>query len=343
MSYNLKNFVFGNASDTLTKAGEGIFLSGYNIVDTGGGNDIIEASGKDGELGAHGSPASPEVGILLSPELPILKMSNGSDRLIGHGGNGDSVPDPQFDSGDGQDGAAGIKNNGVIDMGTGKGSPEYISGTGGDGGDGGQSGTFEDGDGGNGGIGIDNEGTILTGNAADQIIGTGGTGGLPGDPFIAGAGSDGNGISNAGTGKIATYGGDDIITGVSTGVPAISNNGIIDMGKGNDQLIGTNDDATASDANVEFIGQGYYYLGSGSDVVSGFGSGKFDGGSGNDALLIDPTEYLEFTQFTLSSNVNSNGFYELSGPGGYKMELIGFETINGTPFGQLIGETFTFS
>jgi hypothetical protein len=338
MAYNLKDYVFGNSSDSLIKSGEGVFLSGYNIVDTGGGNDRIEAYGKDGQFEDHGAGSSeslPEVGILLSPVLPVLKMSAGSDRLIGYGGDGASKDPDEGDLDDGQDGAIGILNEGLIDLGSGKGSPEYISGTGGDGGNGGQAGSLTDGDGGNGGIGIDNWGIILTGNAADQIIGTGGTGGVRGDT-IGGDGSDGTGIQNSSSGKIATNGGDDIIAGFSLDAPAISNAGIIELGKGNDQLIGIREDGT-----TEFSGSGYYYLGSGSDVVRGFGEGKFVGGSGNDSLFIDASKYSA-SEFVLSSDMNSNGFYELTWQG-VKMELMSFESINGVQFGGLIGTSFSLS
>ncbi|MGL5076537.1 MAG: hypothetical protein ACRDBG_12050, partial [Waterburya sp.] len=111
----------------------------------------------------------------------------------------------------------------------------------------------------------------------------------------------------------------------------IYNDGIIDTGKGNDIV-----DALTGG----FIGAGTTQLGNGADTLKGFGSGFFEGGNGKDTLFFDTGSY------TVSDNVNSDGFYTVSN-GSTDMFIKDFEFISSASdpgdafsFSSVVGETF---
>jgi hypothetical protein len=81
-------------------------------------------------------------------------------------------------------------------------------------------------------------------------------------------------------------------------------------------------------------------LGNGNDMLKGFGSGFFDGGSGNDALLFGTGTY------TVSDIPNIDGFYTVNN-GSIDMLVKNFELIGSASdpaaalsFASVIGETF---
>ena len=209
--------------------------------------------------------------------------------------------------------------------------------------------------GGGSGIAIYGAGTINTGNGNDSIIATGAYDGLTnngdfvvsinidtgnGDDIITGQsiGSSGNGITNSGI--INTGDGDDIITGGATGTGAGIQNfgtGVIDTGNGNDIV-----DALHGGFST-FNGIGIFILGKGADIIKGFGSGRFDGGSGKDMLLFGAGEY------EVSASANGDGFYTVS-KGGINMFVKDFEFIGSASnpssafdFSSALGGSFTIA
>ncbi|MFM7652046.1 MAG: hypothetical protein ACKO5M_03830 [Vulcanococcus sp.] len=170
------------------------------------------------------------------------------------------------------------------------------------------------------GPGIDNSGRIDTGAGRDSISGisTGVAVGLVNITIEAsatirmGAGSDiiaatsFTGVAIYNTGRIDTGSGHDTVTAFSTNNQAILNDGVINLGAGRDTL-----DAVAGG----FAGTGTTLLGDGSDLLTGFGSGYFDGGSGRDRILF------------------SEGVYAIAGTtiisGGNTMHVSRFEQLGG--------------
>jgi hypothetical protein len=140
--------------------------------------------------------------------------------------------------------------------------------------------------------GIYNFGTINTSAGNDKIAATGGDTGIvnsgtidtgAGKDIITGIATGGGGIGgifNNIDGKIDTGDGNDIITGI--GRIGIYNDGIIDTGAGNDIV-----DALYGG----FGGIGVTRLGDGNDLLKGFGSGSFNGGSGKDVLELSTGNY----------------------------------------------------
>ncbi|MCX5947273.1 MAG: hypothetical protein NTY67_03490 [Cyanobacteria bacterium] len=139
--------------------------------------------------------------------------------------------------------------------------------------------------------------------------------------------------------RISTGVGDDVITGqASTGNYGIVNNGIINMGAGNDicqsQVLNTVNTGRFSGSSGNVI------MGAGSDTVTGFGDGTFWGGeigetaaaarqgqtaSDVDILnLIGGTEYVITATSTIYSGNTIDGF--VIGNGGMTMNVFGFET-----------------
>lgn len=147
-----------------------------------------------------------------------------------------------------------------------------------------------------GGEGIFNNGTINTGSGNDTIRGTG-------DLF---------GIENRGT--INTGTGNDTITGTSTGIDSgIYNYGTIDTGTGTDVV------ESLKGGFRSLLGVGETYLRADNDILKGFGTGSFYGGTGKDKLLF------------------GKGTYEISGStvvsGGVTMNVFEFEKIGGANSG----------
>jgi hypothetical protein len=79
-----------------------------------------------------------------------------------------------------------------------------------------------------------------------------------------------------------------VMTPVNGKIPlyGIDNNGVINMGNGNDSII-ANEGGFYSGPNSS----GAWFLGEGDDYIKGYGSGDFYGGDGNDTLELTPGTY----------------------------------------------------
>jgi hypothetical protein len=283
----------GSGNDTIDATGRFYGINNSNLgglfggtIDTGSGNDTIVGNG------FFTSPFLGGTGIANSG---IIKTGTGNDTISGTG-TGNSLSDTS--------GSYGIQNvyrggGGTVTIDTGDGN-DTISGTGGD-------------------IGIINF------NASDITIDTG-----DGNDTISGKGGD-LGIYN--TGIVKTGQGNDIITGISIGEgtvnpflgrAGISNGGTINTGAGND---------TVDALTGGFSGTGNTMLEQGNDILKGFGTGYFDGGHGKDTLIFGTGSY------TVSLGTNSGGFYTISS-GGIDMLVKSFESIGSATFPA---DTFNFS
>jgi hypothetical protein len=278
---DLLPFPFTNVGDTAT-SNNGWTLALGKRVNSLAGNDKISGSGSlfgfdnFGTI-STGSGRDAIIGIgtlsgitIFTPTGSILTGS-GNDTITG--------------SGTGRAGLFGISNSGLIDTGAGN---DKISGA--------SSGTGST-------TGINNQGIITTGSGKDTINGSGTAGdafsfsfgisnsGLidtgDGDDKISGASStlDINksglvnpGIINIPSGSILTGSGNDTITGSSSSPSGwgISNGGTIFTGTGND---------TVDALKGGFLGSGTTDLGDNDDILKGFGSGIFKGGSGIDRIF----------------------------------------------------------
>ncbi|MEB3333351.1 MAG: hypothetical protein VKP70_00020 [Cyanobacteriota bacterium] len=136
--------------------------------------------------------------------------------------------------------------------------------------------------------GIANAGMIFLGTGNDRIAGVGGN----------------IGIRNFGT--IHAGEGHDIITGQGA-TTGIENWGTILTGLGDD---------TVNALTGGFAGLGILDLGSGNDVLRGFGTGTFDGGLGIDILDFQPGNY--------TITASGGGAYRIS-KGGLQMTVSRFE------------------
>ncbi len=266
----IANTLAGNDSITGTGDSRGIFNESNGTINTDTGNDKI--TGKSGSYGIYNAgtietgvgediiTGTGRTGIFTQGfygAIGTINTDNGDDTIIGNGSD------------------YGIYNTSTIN--TGKGS-DMIAGNGG------SFGIFNDGtivtDTGNDtitGIGTGNGiayGTINTGNGNDTIIGTST---VDQGPYTQG------GIVNV---NINTGSGNDTIIGKNNSTaaaPGISNNdSIIDTGAGNDIV-----DALTGG----FAGSGIILLKDGNDTIKGFGSGRFDGGSGKDTLELTTGNY----------------------------------------------------
>ena len=195
-------------------------------------------------------------------------------------------------------------------------------------------------------IGILNFGKINTGLGNDVVFGAGDD--ITGDEIMeflsaAGIGSIGSGIINAKTGIINLGEGDDLMVGETWAVnppnggesprAGIVNYGLINTGDGNDHICGFsgttapankgifNDGTIITGIGNDFIdaltggfsGTGLTDLGLGDDTLVGFGSGRFDGGSGTkDKLLLADGSYT-FTGFgPLGNEPDADGYFKLT-------------------------------
>lgn len=240
----------------------------------------------------------------------------------------------------------GIYSHGVISTGNGS---DIIVGNGKTYGVFSDFGTIDTGNGndtitGEGEVGFSNQlGTINTGNGNDIITGT-----ATGSNF---SGMFNSGIINIGKGNDTitvtgdAYGifiyegtilgddGDDTITGSGNFLGIYSSNGSsINTGNGKDIV-----DALTGG----FGGNGITSLGNGDDDLKGFGSGRFDGGNGNQDQM-----FLGAGTYTVSATVNTDGFYTVSN-GSTDMFVKNFELIgsasspaNAFSFSSVIGQTF---
>jgi hypothetical protein len=158
--------------------------------------------------------------------------------------------------------------------------------------------------------GLDIYGKINTGNGNDTITGIGFC--RDGD---CGAGIDNRVLINTGAG-------DDTITGSS-----MANSGKINTGTGND-VVDFLKGGFRGPGDADFDGPiGKTFLGEGQDILKGFGSGIFYGGTGKDKMLFGKGVYV-FSNSTIVSGgvtMKANDFEQV---GGTKGELFAFK--NGT-------------
>lgn len=160
-------------------------------------------------------------------------------------------------------------------------------------------------------------------SGADTVSGSGTTWGIAvgaGSEIITGQGPDtvtGQGASDptgAGIfveGRIDTWQGDDRVSANKIWVTSV---GQINMGDGNDTITATN--------QIGFYGEGYYILGSGNNLVKGFGSGTFYGS----------TNINDIDTLRLPS-----GVYSVSGGTGYAFITLGSVTMNLINFDKIGG------
>ena len=298
------------------------------VISTGAGDDLVAGCGLYNLAGFLGtqSPVSVSPGILdpktslssiLTPELiNDLKLEEGVDLaallhpdtyspyVTGAAWNvivpaSVASPAPNAPLDNAKDSTYGIINFGSIDVGTGN---DTIFG------------------------------------AADDIIGDVEKSSLP--PITKYIGS---GILNGQTGTIFLGEGNDTLRGETWSISApadplspsagIVNFGAIDAGDGNDEIHGCSGTSNptnigilnegviktgAGDDTVDaltggFSGSGLTHLGEGNDTLIGFGTGRFDGGSGlNDTVLLSDGTYA-FTGFgRLGNGSNADGYFKLT-------------------------------
>lgn len=209
-------------------------------------------------------------------------------------------------------------------------------------------------------IGILNFGKINTGLGNDVLFGAGDDITAPENMALlsaAGIGSIGSGIINAKTGIINLGEGDDLMvgetwaenppTGGESPRAGIVNYGLINTGDGNDHICGFsgtkapankgifNDGTIITGFGNDFIdaltggfsGTGLTDLGNDDDTLVGFGSGRFDGGSGTkDKLLLADGSY-DFAGFgQLGNEPDASGYFKLT-KGSDTMLIKNFELI----------------
>lgn len=209
-------------------------------------------------------------------------------------------------------------------------------------------------------IGILNFGKINTGLGNDVVFGAGDDITSPETmEFLsaAGIGSIGSGIINAKTGIINLGDGDDLMVGEIWAVnppnggesprAGIVNYGLIKTGDGNDHICGFsgitapankgifNDGTIITGFGNDFIdaltggfsGTGLTDLGHGDDTLVGFGSGRFDGGSGTkDKLLLADGSYAFAGFGPLGNEPDAAGYFKLTS-GSDTMLIKNFELI----------------
>ena len=294
-------------ADRITGTGVNTGIHNWRTIDTGSGNDTIEASARDtGILNQNGG---------LS--IAVIDTGVGHDSIIATGGRG-------------------IYNQGIISTGSGN---DVITATGGeaifnssstispaiiDTGDGNDTITGDQ--------GIRNEGGTIRAGSGDDVITSTGDGSIYNinrfDVIDTGDGTDiitGSSIYNQGT--ISTGSGNDSIIGTSS----IYNDGTIDTGAGKDIV-----DAR----NGGFIGSGKTFLGADDDIVKGFGSENFYGGRGKDTLELTSGDYtVGVSGGTLGPTVSftSNGLTMYTS--GFEELIAGSTTYNFTSLSN--GQTFT--
>lgn len=272
-------------------------------INTGAGNDTIRGTGS-------------AIGISNNPESKIFSGS-GDDTIMGIA----NADEPSFSrgiwnfqgtivTGDGDDTVFGSATGGAL----GTGNNEHA--------------------------GIENEqGTIDTGEGDDIIRGisselsTGRRAGIynnrgtidtgAGNDIVTGISPGANigisiGIFNRRSSTIDTGDGRDTITGINTGIgtesAGIYNNGLIDTGA---------DDDIVDALDGGFRGSGTIRLGTGNDILKGFGSGTFRGDNGLDRILLGEGNYT-ISGGTITSDgvtMNVSGF---EGIGGANGGLFGF-------------------
>jgi hypothetical protein len=292
--------ITGTATLTFSAGGQtGIARGFYNTnsgsTDTGDGDDIITATG----TGRYWYTGGPSAYGIANDYSSSINTGSGNDIITATGTVKRTEP---YSHG------VGIANNGsVIDTGSGN---DKITATG--------TGT---------------SGAAHPPSDSDPVFGYGwGIVNILGSSINTGDGNDTitvkGGLFNDNSSSINTGVGNDIITGTGTGSNGVSplvgsgfgycilNNGQIDTGSGCDII-----DARKGG----FGGDGLTRLGDGKDIVKGFGSGSFNGGSGCDRLKLTTGTY---TVGISGSNVN----FSKSGV-----------VMNTTQFEQLIAGSATYS
>jgi len=209
-------------------------------------------------------------------------------------------------------------------------------------------------------IGILNFGKINTGLGNDVLFGAGDDITAPENMAVlsaAGISTIGSGIINARTGIINLGEGDDLLVGETWAVgplnggvgprAGIVNYGLINTGDGNDHICGFsgttaqdnkgifNDGTIITGNGNDFIdaltggfsGAGLTDLGVGDDTLVGFGSGRFDGGSGiKDKVLLADGSYAFAGFGRLGNEPDAAGFFKLT-TGSDTMLIKNFELI----------------
>ncbi len=206
-----------------------------------------------------------------------------------------------------------------------------------------------------GGYGLINWGSIETGgitkfNDADTITGIGKLAGIQNYIDLA---------TSSQLPRISTGAGDDVITGkAASGNYGIVNNGIIDMGAGNDicqsQILNSGNTGLFNGSSGNVI------MGAGSDTVTGFGNGSFWGGGlgetaaaaqqGQAATDVDilnliggGTQYVITATSTTYAGNTIDGFAISNG--GMTMNVYGFESFGSNAGDQqsLAAGTYTLA
>jgi hypothetical protein len=314
MSLDLSSLKFTNQADLIPASGTTEIINAA-LVNTLGGDDIITGYGETlRNILFYGSL---NVGI-YNGSGGVINTGDGSDNIAGYGGVGlfndlnatistgtgnDTVSGCGCDYGDD---FKGILNSGTIN--TGSGGDTVI---------GNANGNYSG--------GIVNGGTINTEDGNDSVFGSGAAGGINNIGLSDGKGGlidtgNGNddifgesdrdwGIYNGYLGAINTGNGDDSIVGITTGGDdaGILNYELatINTGSGDDTIIGTGKRGIWNDGTIDtgngndlvnalnggFSGKGKILLGEDNDVIVGFGSGNFNGGSGIDMLELVAGKY----------------------------------------------------
>lgn len=182
--------------------------------------------------------------------------------------------------------------------------------------------------------GLQNKGSILMGLGADSILvnalksvaidNTGILATGPGhDTIEFSCFGGGPSLINRANGQIRMGSGDDVFRNSSPppydsifspqGSRPVLNDGLIDLGDGND-LVDCLVDQSASSSPVQpgFLGFGRLTLGRGNDTLRGFGDGTFLGGAGLDTLVLPPGTYrlqsLSADQCLIAGRMLVSGF-----------------------------------
>ena len=145
----------------------------------------------------------------------------------------------------------------------------------------------------------------------------------------------------------------DLLKGKSvnnSGGIGISNEGLIDMGISNDEIIGIGRrDGIFNDGTIDmddgndlvdasrggFAGSGSILLGKGRDTIKGYGKQKVDGGSGRDKSLLGKGSYTIKRSFNRIEGNFLRGF-EIRREGEAAIELYDIETIGSIASGETI-------
>ena len=334
--FNTGSILLGTGNDTIKASMQGGNAAIYiqrdvpdkklGLIDTGDGNDTV-----------YGQSSS--TGIIN--EGGIITTGEGDDEVVGVGGKSAGVINMQrynksnvlekglINLGNGDNilsgqGNTGIVNNGNIIGGTDK---DLITGTASGSLTGYNAGIYNGGTTDNKGNWIANSNSILTGSGNDEIIGHGERGIMNTSLIDTGDGSDtifGEGlfIGIENWADIKTGSGNDNI--ISKGGNAgIINNGLIDTGDDNDIVNALEGGFFYESDKYEFPlvpQRGIWTLGSGDDLLLGFGTGNFFGGEGTDSVRLSEGIYtVTGNQLSKKNRWNQN----------ISMLLVGFELIGG--------------